>query len=83
MKVREDLRELERAGRRLREAIERDDVEAALAIIGGAYTDLLTDVIFGLVRQAQLQDVTPERCGILLGMPATTIYKALSEGARR
>jgi len=82
MNVRGDLRELERSLRRLREAVDSGDTEAALAIIGGRLTDDLAGLIDGLVRQARIEGTTPERCGILLNMPATAIYRALAEAGR-
>jgi hypothetical protein len=74
------LGEVERQLRRVRDAVDRGDVEAALAIIGGRYTDAVSDLMVDLVKWAQLHDVTVERVGILLGMPADSIYNALREG---
>jgi hypothetical protein len=76
------LGELERAVRRLRDAIEREDTEAALAIVGGRLTDELAELIDQLVRRARIEGTTPERCGILLNMPAETIYSALRKAGR-
>lgn len=82
MSAANSARELVRQAERAREAVRTGDVEAALAIVGGRLHEALADLVDDLVRWGQVEDVTPERIGILLGLPADTIYNALRRGTR-